>query len=104
MRAAVGEDNIVNDAKVDWKTLSKLSDEEETLRYELFRTLKEYAEKHGFMPVDNGPYWKIPDDLEELEDLIEHKRMLIEKYPDDVGEKMALHGLEIRMKELKREC
>lgn len=104
MRAAVGEDNLVNDSKVDWKALSKLSDEEEQLRYELFRTLKEDAEKQGFMPVDNGSYWKIPDDQEELQDLIEHKRMLIEKYPEDVCERIALHGLEMRLNELKGEC
>jgi hypothetical protein len=58
------------------------------------------SEKQGFIEEDGGPYWKIPDDLEELRGLISHKKMMIEKYPDDEQEMIALKGLEMREREL----
>lgn len=99
MRTAAGPDNIIDDRKVRYDDLNKLSEEEEKLTYELFRTLKEDAEKQGFIEADGGPYWKIPDDLEELQEVIEHKKMMIEKYPE-YDDKIALKALEMRASEL----
>jgi len=99
-KAAAGPDNLIDDSKVRYADLDKLSEEEDKLSYELFGTLKEEAEKQGFIEADGGPYWKIPDDLEELQGVIEHKKMMIEKYPEFEDDRIALKALEMRASEL----
>lgn len=100
-KAAAGPDNLIDENKVRYEDLEKLSEEEEKLNYELFKTLKEDAEKQGFIEADGGPYWKIPDDIEELQGLIEHKKMMIVKY-SEYDDKIVLRGLERRLNEMEK--